>query len=112
MTNATPSAPLPPSLAANTTLKDRVKFMAASLHAVPLTEATSGFSCSVVAVGNVATPFLAHREKFCGKVSPGVALGVLLGVGLREGERVREPLAVGVAVADATVATLRTPWFA
>ena len=112
MTNAMPSAPLPPSLAANTTLKDRVKFKMASLHAVPLCEGNASVSCRIVAEGNDATPFLVHNEKFCGKVSPGVALGVGLGVGLREGERVREPLAVGVTVADATVATLRTPWFA
>ena len=41
-----------------------------------------------------------------------VLLTVAVAVGEREGERVREPLAVGVAVADATVATMRTPWFA
>lgn len=133
MANATPSAPLPPSLAVNTTLKDRVKSSLVLLHAVPLCEAVLGVNCSVKDVGEVATPFFVHSEKSCGRVEAeavgvlpevtlGVLLGVTLGVKLGEGERVREPLGegervrvplgVGVPVADATVATLRTPWFA
>ena len=63
MTNAMPSAPLPPSLAVKPTLNDRVKSTTVLLHAEPACEAALGFSCSVVDVGDVATPFFVHSEK-------------------------------------------------
>ena len=77
MANAMPSAPLPPSLAVNTTLNDRVKSILVLLHAVPPCKAAAGFSCSVEEVGDVAAPFFVHSEKSCGRVEA-EAVGVLV----------------------------------
>ena len=71
------------------TRKGRVKSMLTLLHPVPAWLAALGFNCSVVDVGEVATPFLVHSKKSCGRVDA-KGVGVFEGVTELEGGAVME----------------------
>lgn len=102
ITNAMPSAPFPPSLAENVIRKGRVKSTFTLLHAVPAWLPALGFSCSVVDVGDVATPFFVHSEKSCARVDA-EGVGVFEGVTELEGGGVREAEIVEVGEGGAEI---------